>query len=86
MQRRKVFLLSNHQIAKKNDGVTFSVPPSFFLYFDDLIRRAVQNPAQPTERDHGDVPPLFQRVQRSVVNAALEKLILRHALLHHCFP
>ena len=58
----------------------------FDVYFDDLIRRAVQDPAQSAEGDHGDVPSLFQRVQRSVVNAALEQLILRHALLRHGPP
>ena len=60
--------------------------PSFRFYFDDLIRRAVQDPAQPAERNHGDVPSFFQGVQRSVVNAALEQLILRHTLLCHCSP
>ena len=60
--------------------------PSFRFYFDDLIRRAVQDPAQSAEGDHGDVPSLFQRVQRSVVNAALEQLILRHTLLRHGPP
>lgn len=62
------------------------MPPSFFFYFHDLIRRAVQNPAQAAEGKHGDVPSLFQGVQRAVVNAGLEELILRHALLRHGFP
>lgn len=62
------------------------MPPSFFFYFHNLIRCAVQNPAQPTERDHGNISSLFQGVQRSVVNAALEQLILRHALFSHCYP
>ena len=54
--------------------------PSFAFDFDDLVRRAVQDPAQPTQRDHRDVPALFQRIQRPVVDAALEQQFLSHAL------
>ena len=62
------------------------MPPSFAFYFHNLIRCAVQNPAQPTERNHRDVSSLFQGIQRPVVNAALEQLILGHTLLLHGLP
>ena len=62
------------------------MPPSFLLYFHDFIRRTIQNPAYATERNNGDVPSFFQRVQRPVINAALEQLILRHSLFRHCIP
>ena len=52
----------------------------------DVIGGAVKDSAQFFQGDQRDILILFQRVQRLVINAAFEKLILGHLLLLHRFP
>ena len=54
--------------------------------FYDLIGRTTNDSAQLFQCDHGDVLPFFQRIQRFVVDAALQELILRNAVFLHGFP
>ena len=53
---------------------------------DDLIWGAVQNSAELFKRQHGDVAVLLQRIQRMVINAAPQELILRNISILHGRP
>lgn len=53
---------------------------------DDVIGGAADNAAELFQRDHGDVAALFQSVQRLVIHAALQQLVLGDATALHSFP
>ena len=53
---------------------------------NNIIWCAAHNSAQLFKRDHSYIFTLFQRVKRFVVNAILQKGILRNIILFHSFP
>ena len=60
--------------------------PVLFLEADHVIGRTAHDAAELFQRDHGDVLVLLQGIQRLVVDAALEKLVLGHAIFAHGIP
>lgn len=51
----------------------------------DIVWRTVQNTAQLFQGQHGDIPALFQGIQRLVVDPLLEQSILADlSALHRC--
>ena len=53
--------------------------PVLFLEADHVIGRTAHDAAELFQRDHGDVAALFQSVQRLVIHAALQQLVLGDA-------
>ena len=53
---------------------------------DNVIWRAADNLTQPLQSDDRDVFVLFQRIQRFVIDPALQQLILTDTMLLHCLP
>ena len=53
---------------------------------DDIVGGAADDAAELFQRDHGDVAALFQSVQRLVIHAALQQLVLGDATALHSFP
>ena len=60
--------------------------PVLFLEADHVIGRTAHDAAELFQRDHGDVLVLLQGIQRLVVDAALEKLVLGHAIFCAWYP
>ena len=60
--------------------------PVLFLEADHVIGRTAHDAAELFQRDHGDVAALFQSVQRLVIHAALQQLVLGDATALHSFP
>lgn len=53
---------------------------------DDVIWRAADDFAQLFNGEQCDILSLFDGVQRFVINAAFQQLILRDLLFFHCLP
>lgn len=51
-----------------------------------VVGRAAHQTAQLFQRDHGDVPVLSQGIQRLVVDAVLQQVVLGYAIFAHGFP
>ena len=53
---------------------------------DQIAGRTANDLAQLLQGKHGDVSVLFERIQRVIINAALQKLVLCHIVSLHSFP
>ena len=53
---------------------------------DQIAGRTANDLAQLLQGKHGDVSTLFEGVERVIINAALQKLVLRHIVSSHGFP
>lgn len=54
--------------------------------FNDIVGSAADNHAKLFQRDHCDILALFQRVERFVVDTALQQLVLRYFPFFHRLP
>ena len=70
----------------KSEGNSGSPSAGLIGEADDVIGGAADNAAELFQRDHGDVAALFQSVQRLVIHAALQQLVLGDATALHSFP
>lgn len=53
---------------------------------DHIIGRTANDLAQLLQCEHGDISTLFEGVECVIINAALQKLVLRHIVSLHGFP
>ena len=53
---------------------------------DHIIGRTANDLAQLLQGKHSDVSIFLERIQRVIINAALQKLVLRHIVSLHGFP
>lgn len=72
-------------VVVKPDGVSWS---AYGLFYEshDVIGGAVKDSTQLLQRDQRDILILFQCIQRFVVDAAFEKLVLGHFPFLHRLP
>ena len=73
--------------TKEDDGVVALVTNTDFVSPVNLFmqRRGYPAPTQ-TQEDDSDVSIFLERIQRVIINAALQKLVLCHIVSLHSFP
>lgn len=59
---------------------------SLLLKFHNIVGRAADDRAEFFQRDHRDILALFQRIQRLIVDATFEQLVLRDIFPLHRLP